>query len=558
MLSVLTIHNIAIIESAEIEFSRGLHVLTGETGAGKSIILDSIGAVLGYRTSRELIRTGEKSAEVTALFTGVRKEVLALLDELGLPQSGDGSVLISRSLTADRGVCRVNGAVTTVGVLRQIGDELILIHGQQDNRELLDEGVHLTTLDAMARDGDELAAFASAYRAYLEKRDKLRKLSEGRDALEREADMLSFRIDELEKADIHPGEWDKLRERFREMENFEKLQTTYAAASQALGGGDEFGGATSLTSDACREMKGIADCSAKAKELAERLESVYYELNDVADTIGGLCEGEGFTEAERESVQNRLDLLLRLSRKYGATEEEMLATLDEARRQREDISFSDEKLEQLRAETEDALKAAEKAAATLSERRHQAAVGFTERVTKELLDLDMPNVRFEVRFGTCDLCENGVDTVAFLISANVGEEPKPLAKIASGGELSRIMLAIKTVTADRDKTETVIFDEIDAGISGRAADRVAHKLSRVADGRQVICVTHLAQIAAFADAHYQIAKTTRDGKTYTNVTPLDDDGRARELARITGGVEPTETQLRGARELLARAKEEKQ
>ncbi len=557
MLSVLKIRNIAIIESAEIDFSRGFNVLTGETGAGKSIILDSINAVLGFRTSRELIRTGETQAEVTALFSCIGEEVENKLSELGLTSAGDGSLLISRIITADKNICRVNGALINVAVLRELGSSLVSIHGQQDNRDLLDETTHLGYIDSVAEDAEYLAAFTEKYNTFTEINNALKRLSEGREALARKADMLAFQIDELEKAEIKSGEWAELKEKLALIQNFEKIQSSVNNAYAALNGGDGFSGAQELASGAYREIKSIASCSQETEKLSERLGDLYYEIEDLAQTLGGMISDEGYTQAEADYVGSRLDMYRRLSKKYGETEDEMLTFLDNAKKELEEISFSDEHIDELRIKRENAHKQALESASELSGIRRKAAEKFCENVCAELRFLDMPNVKFTADFTVIPLCATGVDGVSFLISANVGEDPKPIAKIASGGELSRIMLALKTVLVGKNSVDTMIFDEIDTGVSGRAAHKVALKLSALSRGRQVLCVTHLAQLASFADNHYLIEKSARGGKTYTEVNLLDFDGRKSEIARITGGGEITAIQLENAAEMLAATEKEK-
>ncbi len=555
MLSVLKIENIAIIESAEIEFSRGFNVLSGETGAGKSIILDSINAVLGFRTSRELIRTGASEARVTALFSCISDNVESKLTELSLPLTPDKTLLVSRVISPDKNVCKVNNALTNVSALREIGAELISIHGQQDNRELLNNETHISYIDSIGDLTAVVSQYTALYDELLSLKTQIKKLSGNKEEKARRIDILSYQIDELEKAEINPGEWESLKNRRTELQNFERIQESLSATYDALSGGDSYKGAVEMVSGAFRELSSIGKFSTEIQSVAEKLGDLYYELSDVADTVRDSISGDGYNPLELENIENRLDLLYKLSKKYGETEEEMLEFLENAKKELSEISLSDEVLDELKIKYSEKLSETEKCAKILSEKRKEEAKSFCERVCDELRFLDMPSVQFLVDFKEVDLCENGIDSVEFLISANVGEIPKPIAKIASGGELSRIMLALKTVLADKDKIPTMIFDEIDAGVSGRAALKVASKLKEVSNGKQVLCVTHLAQLMSYADSHYLIEKAVRDGKTYTGVTLLDLEGRTKEIARITSGGEITQTQLDNALEMINSAKE---
>ncbi len=550
MLSVLKIKNIAIIESAEIEFSRGFNVLSGETGAGKSIILDSINAVLGFRTSRELIRTGETEAQVTALFASVGNNVKKKLQELSLPVDDEGELLISRIIGQDKNICRVNNALTTVSVLREIGAELMTIHGQQDNRELLDSDTHIGYIDALSGNSEISESFGKAYEELCRIKHLLKSLSGDKEAKARKIDMLSYQIDEIEKAELNPGEWEQLKNRRSELINYEKIQGGLYNAFSCLSGDDSFRGAVEMVSNAFREMSSISDYSQDLKDLSDKIGDVYYELQDAAESVRSYIDDDGFSPAELEVVESRINLIYNLSKKYGETEEDILKYLENARKELEEISFSDEKLEELKIQYAEAEKKALALATELSALRKKTAEKFSQSVCNELKYLDMPHIEFVVDFKPVDLCENGIDYAEFLISANIGEAPKPITKIASGGELSRIMLALKTIMADKDKIETLIFDEIDTGVSGRAAVKVASKLSQVSGNKQVICVTHLAQLMAYADNHYLIEKAPRDGKTYTNVTLLDMEGRKTEIARITSGGEISDIQLKNAEEMI--------
>lgn len=549
MLSVLKIKNIAIIESAEIEFSRGFNVLTGETGAGKSIILDSINAVLGFRTSRELIRTGESQAEVTALFSDVGEAVALKMTDLGLPLSEDGSVLVSRAITPDKNICRVNGALTNVSVLKELGNTLISIHGQQDNRELLNPETHLSYIDALASNGELLERFGEAFEELSKTERLIKKISSDKAERARRADMLAFQIDELKKAELSPGEWQELKNRRSVIRNFEKIQAAFNAAYSALSGDDGFEGAVSLVSGALRELSSVSSYSSDAEKLSGELSELYYSLSDISDSLRSEREAD-FSLGELEGIEERLDLLYRLSKKYGDTEEDMLEFLANAEKELEEISLSDDALERLISEREPLYEKTVALSKELSAARKSAALEFCEKVCEELRFLDMPSVKFFTEFKETPLSVTGADSAEFLITANVGEAPKPLAKTASGGELSRIMLAIKTVLSDKDSISTMIFDEIDTGVSGRAAVKIAQKLHEAALGKQVICVTHLPQIASRAGSHYLIEKSAHDGKTFTKVTLLSETERVYEIARIIGGDKITEAQLASAKEML--------
>ena len=553
MLSVLKIQNIAIIESAEIEFSQGFNVLSGETGAGKSIILDSINAVLGFRTSRELIRTGESEAQVTALFSCVGENVNRKLESLDLPISPDDTLLISRVISSDRNVCRVNNAITNVSALRELGTELISIHGQQDNRELLNDETHIFYIDAMSDSADLLAIYKNTYEQMNSTKAKIKRLSGEKSEKARKADILAFQIKEIEDAELNPGEWEKLKNRRTELQNFEKIQAGLYGAYSALSGDDSFHGAVEMLSGAYRELSSVSQYSKDIESLSERLGNLYYDLEDIADSVRGYVGDDGFSREELENIENRINTIYNLSKKYGETEDEILEFLEKAKEEYDDISFSDEKLEELKALYEQQYNKAKKLAVELSGIRQETALDFAKKVCEELKFLDMPNVEFVVDFKEIELSENGIDKVEFLISANLGEIPKPITKIASGGELSRIMLAFKTVMANKDKIQTMIFDEIDSGVSGRAALKVASKLKEVSRGKQVLCVTHLSQLMSYADSHYLIQKATSDNKTYTSVTPLDLTGRKNEIARIISGGKITDTQLKNAEEMLAEA-----
>lgn len=550
MLTSLKIENVAIIESAAIEFGCGLNVLTGETGAGKSIVIDSINAILGERTSRDIIRTGAQSAKVYAVFEDVNAKVRKFLDENEI-DCEDGVLIINRTLSREgKNVCRLNGAPVTVSMLREIGSELIDIHGQHDNQALLSPEKHCGFVDSFAGNAEIIADYREKYGRLCEVRSKLKKLTTDESSKSQRIDFLTYQIDELEKAEITPGERDELKARKTLINNSQKVIESLNVAYEALkadgAGIDMITDAESEISDASAYMEALGEAS-------EKITDIRYELEDIAETVRDAMSEVDFDQSELEEIDERLDLLYRLSKKYGNTEEEMLEYLEKAKTELDNIAFSEEKVKELQKQEEEALAETEAAAKKLTESRKTAGEKLSEAICSELEFLDMPNVRFVVKCDDIGLTENGKDEIEFLISANVGEEPKPLAKIASGGELSRIMLAIKNVLAEADGVDTMIFDEIDTGVSGRAAQKIAMKLRSASKGRQVICVTHLAQIAAQGDVHLYISKSVSDGKTYTNIKSLIEEDRVAEIARIMGGMEITKLQLESAREMLRNA-----
>ena len=558
MLSNLKIENIAIIEHASIDFADKFNCLTGETGAGKSIIIDSINAILGEKTSRELIRTGETKANVAAFFTDISSVTQNLLAELGLPCEEDNSLLITRLIQKDgRNVCKVNGSNVTVSMLKNIGLSLINIHGQSDNQEIMSSESHYTFIDAVADNSALLENYQHSYADLLEIREKIRKLTVDDAMKARQIDLLTYQIDELSKADIKIGEKDALIERRTIMNNSQKLISALNEAYFAINGGDDFGGAASMLFDAAKALTEVAQYLPDVNDMAESVNDIAYTVESYVSDIGNFMENAQFDERELADIEERLDIIYRMSKKYGETEEEMLNFLDKATQELHNITYSDELLGQLNLELQECERVTAEKARVLSDSRKKAAEFFAERIQTELSFLDMPETVFSVNFKEVNFTETGIDDIEFLISANRGEEPKPLAKIASGGELSRIMLAIKSVLADKDDTDTLIFDEIDAGVSGRAAGKIALKLNDVSKHRQVICITHLPSIAAFADNHMLISKAVKNDKTFTSVTPLDEKGRIAEIARIIGGNENNEIHLSSAKQLLDEASEYK-
>ena len=558
MLSQLQIENIAVIQKACISFENGFNVFTGETGAGKSILIGAIGAVLGARTSKELIRTGESKATVSAFFTDISDRTRLLLEESGITPEEDGTLQISRVMTRDgRNNCRVNGTAVTVSMLKAIGLSLINIHGQSDNQELMQPDTHYTFIDAVADNAALLADYRSSYYELLEMREKIRKLSVD-DALKaRRIDLLTYQIDELKKADLRVGEKDELDARKKLINNSQKLSESLNDAYCAISGNDEYSGAASLLFDAARALSEVAQYLPDASQIADSVNDMAYTVDAYISEINSFMDDSQFDERELADIEERLDVIYRLSKKYGENEEEMLNFLDKAEEELHNITYSDELLAELNAQLTVCEGETYRRAKLLTESRRISGEAFSEKIQNELAFLDMPDTRFSVSINECAFNENGIDEIEFLISANRGEEPKPLAKIASGGELSRIMLAIKSVFADKDGTDTLIFDEIDAGVSGRAAGKIALKLNAVSKNRQVICITHLPSIASFADNHMLISKAVRGDKTYTSVTPLDEKGRIEEIARIIGGNENDTAHLESAKQLLIDAKAHK-
>lgn len=556
MLSLLHIENIALIDQADISFGSGFNVLTGETGAGKSIIIDAISAVLGERTSRDLIRTGEKSALVTALFRDLPS--LPWFQETGIGPDENGELLISRRIQGDgKNICRVGGVPCTVVQLRTLGSQLIDIHGQHDGQQLLDESCHLAYLDSFGG----LEPALSAYREEYAKLDALRKqiasLQMDETEKARRLDILQFQIDELESAHLRLGEEEELDERKAMLRSADQLVAAVEGAYHALFGTDSQDGAASLLAEAEGNLSRVSNLSADLSQLSENLAGLRYGAEDAAERLRDLKNSFDFSPKELDQVEDRLDHLHRLKKKYGATVRDMLDYLNKIRQELDQIELSDDLLIKLKKQRKAQLAMTRTLAATLSAQRKAAAERLKARIEEELRQLDMTKVRFQTEFspkpGKLGLDDTGMDEVRFLMSANVGENLKPIAKVASGGELSRIMLALKNVLAENDNICTLIFDEVDTGVSGRAAGKVAEKMSRLSLTCQVLCVTHLAQIAAMSDYHYSVHKEEKNGRTYTCVETLDRPGRRAELARLTGGAHQSEAILKGAEELLKEA-----
>lgn len=549
MLTELHIENIAVIERADIEPGPGLNVLTGETGAGKSIVIDSLEAVLGARASRELVRTGAERASVTAAFTTDGAEDWLSENEL----DEDENLVIRRRVNADgKSSAQVNGTPVSAAELRTLGSRLLDIHGQNDGRQLMDETRHRDYLDSFAGLAPELERHRELYAAYREAASALKKLEISEAERERREREFRMTADELTAANIRPGEEEQLTARRELLRNSEKLTEALDAAYAALYGED--GSASELAGEASGWAQRAADMAPELDEAVAEIESARASIEDAAERLRDFRESLDFSPGEYDALETRLSQLRRLEKKYGTDESGLADLLERAKQGLEELDSSDEKRCELEAELAKRKKAAYNSAKELSKLRKAAGEELRQRIEAGLKELSMPSVRFETELrplgGEPGFDETGMDEVRFLMSANAGETPGRISKIASGGELARIMLVMKDVLSERDGVPAMVFDEIDEGVSGIAAQRVAEKLARLARKKQVICVTHLPQIAAMADTHFRIAKTERDGRTYTQVTPLDREGRIRELARLHGGENVTETTLASAAEQL--------
>ena len=555
MLTNLYIENIAVIEKSNIDFTAGLNVLTGETGAGKSIVIDSINAVLGKRSSRGIIRSGADAAFVSATFEDVSELVQKKLGAMGF-SAEDGTLILSRELSVSgKNTCRINSRPATVAALKELGEYLINIHGQNDNLELMNPALHIVYIDALADVGEKLAAYRKLYRELKAVEEELSSADTDEAERLRRIDLLTFQITELEDAAITVGEYDTLTAERDALQNREKILKELMRARIALDGSDDVDGVLRMTDDASASVMTASRWMNSLESTADRLSSALYELQEISRELESAMDDIDADPGRLEEVEERLDLLYRLRHKYGDSEEEMLAYLDNAKKELKsltDYAFNREQLEKRREQLyHDAYISAKE----ISDIRMKVSEEFRSSVEREMAFLQMPNVRLRIDREEIPMNSRGIDRLEFLISTNPGEEPKPVSKIASGGELSRMMLAIKTVLSRADFVETLIFDEIDTGISGSAADRVGKKLSQLSADAQILCVTHQAQIAAFADNHLFISKSVHDDRTFTSVTSLDDEGRIRELARIVGGEEITDSALNHAQQLLNSARE---
>ncbi len=554
MLKFLHIENIAVIERSDIEFSSGFNVLTGETGAGKSIVIDSINAVLGERTSRELIRAGCDTAEVSAVFGELDNATAAALSDIGVVPDDDGNIVIRRRLSAaGKGLIKLNDRPVTATELKEVGRHLVNIHGQHDNQALLDPERHLDYVDAVADDDPIKGKYYAEFREINKIRKELAAVQTDEDEKRRRVDLLKYSINELESAGIKPGEYDKLRRKLEIARNYQKTAEALARAYSALKGDDELDGAVSLLSGAEKALSSLRDEEWDKK--ASVLSSAASAAEDVSAAIYDFLENAEYSDIDPDEINARLDMLDKLMLKYGGGEWELLEALDKAREELNDIEFSDKKAAELSELLDSSVERLVALGEELTEVRKKAAAAFEKQVCDILSYLNMPDVRFTVQFAKGRYTKRGCDTAEFMISANRGESIKPLSKIASGGELSRVMLAIKSVLLGRDPVGTMIFDEIDTGISGYTAGKVGTQLKRVAENRQVICVTHLAQIAAMGDTHLLIEKKAEGDRTFTSVSPLSYEDRINEIARIMSGAQMTENLYNSAKELLDRSKQ---
>lgn len=561
MLKVLHIENIAVIECCDIELGEGFNVLTGETGAGKSIIIDAIGAVLGYRTTKDVVRNGADKASVSAVFEDISNEAKSWLDLNGF-DSENGEVMISREITADgKSSARINGKPITATLLRDFGILLINILGQHDSQQLLNVETHALFVDRFAQSPEYSECereYSEFFSKLCENKQELKRLDIDETAKARQVEMLKFQIDELEAANLMEDEDVRLLEKQKIIRESAKLTERVAKAYEAFSGSGEQTGVCTALGEASKLLSQISDFSEEMSKISESATELYYAADDISERLRDLLDSFDFSDEDADSVESRLDVIHKLKRKYGNSVAEMLEYLDKIKNELSEIEFSEEKMLILEKEIKELTVKAYNFADKLFGFRLNAAQDLESRITKELSELDMKNAKFVANVQKGDeLTERGVDSVEFMLSANLGENAKPLEKIASGGELSRVMLAIKNALRDTDYVSTMIFDEIDTGVSGRAAQKIAEKLYKVSLGKQVLCVTHLAQLSAMSDIHFKIEKKERDGRTYTVVTPLDLKGREGELARITGGSSISKTTLENARELLLLAEEKK-
>lgn len=557
MLKTLDIENIAVIEKAQIEFSAGFNVLTGETGAGKSIVVDSINAILGERTTRELVRNGADFAFVSALFTDINKTVKDKLSELGYIPEEDNSLLLTRRISSDgKSACKINGRPATVSVLREVGDTLVNIHGQHDSQSLLNPDCHYKFIDMLSGGSELIENYKSAFSEFIHIRRRLKQLTAQAEKNDNSTELLDFQINELENADIKAGETEKLTARKKILDNADGALEAYNAVLSTLSGDDENAGVKLSLASVANEIEKYSDVSDDTAKAYSLLQNIDDELETVKSLVENAAQSLDYDPDEKEKIEERLDQLYRLGKKYGGTEEAMLENLEKFKAQRAAINTDEEELEKLTEEYDSSFDKVQKLAGELSDLRKQTAFKFENDVKAQLEFLDMPKISFKVNFEKGILSSAGIDKIEFLISTNPGEPPKPLAKIASGGELSRIMLAIKNILAYNDTVDTLIFDEIDTGVSGRASVKIVMKLKSVSKNTQVITVTHSAQIAAFADTHFLIQKDYENERTYTKVTALDFENRKYELARIMGGLQITDALLEGAEEMLKNAEED--
>ncbi len=555
MLSSLYIQNLAVIEKAEFELKEGFNVFTGETGAGKTILINAMNAVSGGRIYKDIIRNGAEKAVITATFSGISEKKAKEIEEYGY-ELEDDELIVTRTITLEgKNICRINGQPATVSVLRDITQGMLDIYGQHDGRALLDAQEHIGFIDSYGALEGEIEGYKEIYDAMKNAARELKKAEEDEQDKDRLRDMLEYRINEISSANLREGEKDELIRQRDIIKNAEKLEGLFAQARAAALGEDDSAGALSELSNLADSTEELVRYYPELEKCAERLREIYYETEELYSDIRGCDSGEEYNPAQLDAIEDRLELISRLEKKYGGGEKEVLESLEEAQRKLEDIEGAEERIEELRTEKVRLLKMAEEKAEELSQKRKSTAEKFAEAVVEELRFLDMPSVIFTVRAEETELTATGKDFMEFMISANPGEPPRAMAKIASGGEMSRIMLSIKNALADKDEIETMVFDEVDTGVSGKAAHKIGKKLKSASKNRQVICVTHLAQVAAFGDRHLLIRKETEEGRAFTRIYSLEGEERVHEIARIGGGEKITETQLQNAREMLETGRE---
>ena len=551
MLSSLQIENVAVIQKANVHFEKGLNVLTGETGAGKSILIDSINAILGNRTSKDLVRTGAAKAIIRAAFEDVPPAVLDSLEKAGYERSE--ALLLSREITAEgKSTCRINGMPATAAVLRELCGGLININGQHDSVGLLNPARHEGILDAYAQNSAEYQAYYAIYRELVGVKKALDAMITDESEKQRRIDLLSYQVQEIDDAGLTAGEEQTLESRRKVLANASTIRDRIAQCYALLSGGDEAPGAVDLLGEASNAVDAAAQLDGELSAGAGQLLDLYYTAKDVAADLIGRLDAYDTNDAELDEIEQRIDLIYKLRRKYGDTVEDILAFGERARKELEMIQSSQERIEHLQKEQRRLYTLAREKAEALTQTRLKAFDELNKRISGTLDFLNMPGVRMTLRHSRGPLASHGQDSIEFYISTNPGEAPKPLAKIASGGELSRITLAIKNAMADKDAVPTVIYDEIDSGVSGKAASRIGEVLRQSAEGHQILCITHTAQIAALADCHLLIQKNITNERTYTEIHPLDENGRVEALARLISGDHVTELSLANAREMLGR------
>ena len=551
MLSSLQIENVAVIQKANVHFEKGLNVLTGETGAGKSILIDSLNAILGNRTSKDLVRTGAAKAVIRAAFEDVPSAVLDSLEKAGYERSE--ALLLSREITAEgKSTCRINGMPATAAVLRELCGGLININGQHDSVGLLNPARHEGILDAYAQNSAEYQAYYAIYRELVSVKKALDAMITDESEKQRRIDLLSYQVQEIDDAGLTAGEEQTLESRRKVLANASTIRDRIAQCYALLSGGDEAPGAVDLLGEASNAVDAAAQLDGELSAGAGQLLDLYYTAKDVAADLIGRLDAYDTNDAELDEIEQRIDLIYKLRRKYGDTVEDILAFGERARKELEMIQSSQERVEHLQKEQRRLYTLAREKAEALTQTRLKAFDELNKRISGTLDFLNMPGVRMTLRHSRGPLASHGQDSIEFYISTNPGEAPKPLAKIASGGELSRITLAIKNAMADKDAVPTVIYDEIDSGVSGKAASRIGEVLRQSAEGHQILCITHTAQIAALADCHLLIKKNITNERTYTEIHPLDENGRVEALARLISGDHVTELSLANAREMLGR------